>query len=500
MKFLILLIYFIVFQGCRPEKNAAEFNTLISVPLGHDIQIQTLEEKDIEFEYVIADIENSINLEILIGKQPSHGTLKSCVDTSNGKLKCTYSPAKDFYGIDTIEVYAKDGDVKSLKTSIVRIDVINIPDAPIAFDANFSIGSKIELSFALPLALDSDSLSHELSYKIIDGPTHGELRGCNARACKYISNSLYDGVDSITYSVTDDTGLISNIARIEINVTRLGFYATETFNSQHDLLEGADIIWVVDNSNSMSNEQEILQQNFQSFIDNFLEEGKPKFNFNMAITTTDMYLMNSGNPFSKDQNGNQYDLSSVAAQSNLTLFKENFNRAVSVGTAGDGSERSLQSIDKALALAPTWYGGNSRLLVFVILSDEEEQSNDTVANYTTKISSVKDVPGKIQYYPIVNLEKDDGNRYRDLAAISRTSVYDINSSFQAILDDISLSVIGSVKSFSLNPSVNIISDSINVKVNGIETSNFIFEQNKISVKDLPVGDNVIVVSYEYGVF
>lgn len=487
-----------LFLGCRPEKEATNFNELIDVPIGEEKELQAKEDQDLDFEYAIPKNENSIDLKLSIHKMPTNGQLLNC-HTTEDYLKCTYRPNKNFYGSDVFEVIGQDGDLKAKQSSVVKINVIDVPDAPKALDKSFTTGSKQELSIILPQGSDPDSLSTELSYSIVDGPGHGELKDCSGRKCTYISESLYDGVDSFTYQIIDNTGLSSNIAKIEINVNKVTFNTSETFNTEVDSLKGVDIVWVIDNSGSMRNEQITLQNNFDSFINNFLVNGKARFKFNMAITVTDLYAKNNSNPFAVDSNGNTYDLSSNRAELNFTEFSADFKRAVNVGINGGGREKALLSADQAYVKDPSWYANNDHLLVYIILSDEREQSTEkTIQQHFNNFTSLKDKPEKVLFYPIINPNTDIDSRYAELAQLSGTQVYDINSSFQNILDNISLNVSTNIKSYDLNKNVAIVPSSVKVSVNGVNTEGFTYLNNTITFENPPQGNAKIVVNYDYG--
>lgn len=503
MKLLTITTLLISLIACKPEQEVTNFNVLIKAPLGEDVNLQVEEDSVLEFEYYIPKNEESINLQIAIYKKPVNGKLEGCDTISEGKIKCTYRPNPDFFGKDSIQVVAQDGDIKGDQPSTISIDVINVPDAPKALDTSFNIGSKEVLNVVLPEGIDSDSLSSELSYSIVNGPSNGELIDCVGRNCKYISDSLYEGVDTIQYKVSDNTGLDSELGTITINVSRITFIGSETFNSQVDSLQGADIIWVIDNSGSMDNEQASLRANFDAFINNFLVNGKARFKFNMAVTTTDVYEKNNlVNPFSVNSDGNTYDLSSVKAEANFASFKEDFQAAVSVGINGSGYERAFDSISTAYNKQPSFYAGNDHLLVYIILSDEREQSTTNYPSsqaFFNSISALKDQPEKVLVYPIINLNADNGNRYAEIAQLAGTSVYNINQPFSDVLNAISLNVSSNVKSYKLNTAVNIIPSSVKVKINGVETNEFTYLNNSITLTNAPQGAATIVVSYDYGV-
>jgi len=84
---------------------------------------------------------------------------------------------------------------------------------------------------------------------------------------------------------TDDDGTIEEII--------------DNFTQNNDEYGNVDILWVVDNSGSMSNEQASLASNFNVFIDRFLDQD---INFKMGIITTDGRAGYAGVPVSNSLN------------------------------------------------------------------------------------------------------------------------------------------------------------------------------------------------------
>ena len=171
---------------------------------------------------------------------------------------------------------------------------------------------------------------------------------------------------------------------IEEKIAEEKFIQTATTKSQE-----VEIIWVIDNSGSMENNQTKLAESFDSFIDTFLVNGKSDFPFKMGVTTTEAYRND------KDK-WEDYDLTSYAAESDLTLFKENFKKAVKVGDGGSGDERCLESAFTMVENDPNWFGGDETLSVYILVSDEPEQSfkdtnnNDiTIAQWAQKFQNLK---------------------------------------------------------------------------------------------------------------
>lgn len=175
-----------------------------------------------------------------------------------------------------------------------------------------------------------------------------------------------------------------------------------------------DVLFVVDNSASMGDEQVALQNNFSSFIDRFIDRG---FDFRIAVITTEAYRYpqfgstncnNTGNRCTKDLSyfrkgasvpesarvikSIDYDLTS---NTDRTLLKTHFAGNALVGTNGSGDERSFSSFDYALKLQENIDYGFRRpgaYLAIVIVSDEEDFSKST---YT-----LTDNPSDPNLYPV----------------------------------------------------------------------------------------------------
>jgi len=528
MKLLILLSTFSFLFSCRPEQVATEFNELISVPVGEDILYTTDEETELTFTYEVANTNDSINLTLQLSSLPSFGSI-SCSNLNSTKLSCKYLPKPDFYGIDKIQFITKDGDVFSSKKSTITIDVLNIDDSPLAINKGFSTLRNTPLDFVIPKAIDSDSLSTELSYAILQLPNNGTLSNCNLAPtnlnCKYTPNQNFVGSDSFTYRVTDLFGNSSNIATIYITVNESNTgvqNAIEVFTPKVDNLKGVDIVWVIDDSGSMSNNQTKLKESFNSFVNNFVKDDKPLFDFQMAVTKTSAYLLNSSqNPFRLDSNGNIYDLSSGLAQADSAKFKQNFLDAASVGTSGSACENVLWSMDRAYQNQIPWYRDNDHLLVYIMLSDESEQSTftmkdgnqsqgclnqktnkmsfDSVDSWMTHFESLKNDSSKVKMYPIHQLNKDVDNRFKDIASRSGTFVSDIDKDFDNILDSISTAVSVRIKSFELTKNRYIHQSSIKVHLNNtlLDSSKWNFVNNSIELIELPPDNATIKITYQF---
>ncbi len=483
--------------GCRPEQAQTDFNVLIDVPIGENVVLQTNEDTSLDFNYNVKQDVESVDLQMAIAKHPKNGTLIGCTGVDTLEIQCTYVPRENFSGIDYIEVNTWDGDIVADERSIITIEVLEVSDAPVAFDATFSTKANDALLVDIPKGVDSDSLQDELNYQFISAPQFGVLTNCVANQCQYVASAYTSESETLNYQITDESGKVSNTATITINISSSVLMASESFTQGVNTYEGVDIVWVIDNSGSMSGEQQALRQNFTAFIDNFLDAGKAKFPFNMAVTTTDAYeLADGSNPFRTDSNGNTYDLSSTKAETDFASFKQDFEDAVLVGTSGSGDERAYESIDRAYNLNPNWFGGNNRLLTYIILSDETEHSAGTVQSWADKFFALKDKAEKVSVFPIIRLTNDNGARWAQIATLTGTTVSDIDQPFQTVLDNISLSVSQNISSYQLNPAYNIVASSLTVTVDNVPVV-FTYANNVVQLATPPAPYATIVVNYEY---
>jgi hypothetical protein len=285
----------------------------------------------------------------------------------------------------------------------------------------------------------------------------------------------------------------------------------ETFTQGVSQISLVEVVWVIDNSGSMGGEQATLKQNFTSFINNFLNNGKAIFPFNMGVITSDTYSTNYQNQaFATDSNNNPYILNSTRAESDFPAFKSDFEKAVLVGTSGSGSEKMLDSIEKSRTYSPSWYSSTDSLLVYILLSDENEQSHNSSVNNITNsnsdiigwynlFSSWKQASNRIKIYPIINTNQNRYERFSEIARLSGTNVYNINEPFNNILSDISTEVSNLVYSFTLVDNRTITESTIKIFVNNseIDSSLWTYFNNSIRFMTAPEAGSSIKVTYDY---
>lgn len=130
-----------------------------------------------------------------------------------------------------------------------------------------------------------------------------------------------------------------------------------------------DILWVVDNSGSMGDEQGKLAQHFEQFINEFVQLD---LDFHIAIVTTDMEDAN--------ESGRFQGVPKILTPDTPDLINT-FQNNVHVGTNGSGTEMGLEAARTALSepLISTHNSGflrDSAHLAVIIVSDEDDGGSE----------------------------------------------------------------------------------------------------------------------------
>lgn len=150
-----------------------------------------------------------------------------------------------------------------------------------------------------------------------------------------------------------------------------------------------DVLWVVDNSGSMGDEQQALAANFDEFIRFFVGL---ELDFHMSIVTTDLE-----DPSMQGRFQGTPTVLNAATPDLINTFKTNVN----VGDTGSGVERGLEAARLALS-EPLLSGYNTgflrddAFLAIIFVSDENDGGSeadaplqDSVSTYVTFFQNLK---------------------------------------------------------------------------------------------------------------
>ncbi|MCY4644900.1 MAG: hypothetical protein OXB88_09805 [Bacteriovoracales bacterium] len=230
----------------------------------------------------------------------------------------------------------------------------------------------------------------------------------------------------------------------------------DTF-TQSKIKKSVDILWVVDDSGSMKDDQERLASNFGQFIDHFVGKAGPnQLDFKMGITTTTV----SSSHNRGDYGGN--DLTDEKMRESKTTFIETFKRKVKVGIMGSGNEKGLHGSYEFLAKNPGWMRRGS-LLTIIYLSDEADESGGRVDSWLQRLYGLRG--NKLVKTHAIAL-RASGSRYFSAAAKTGGLSLDIQADFATNLKGLSDSIYLGLSSFLLSQRPSDPANAMIVQVNG----------------------------------
>lgn len=258
---------------------------------------------------------------------------------------------------------------------------------------------------------------------------------------------------------------------------------TEVFQQADEETKKLDILWVVDNSGSMSDEQSSLGANFSSFIDNFIYKD---VDFKMAVTTTDV-----STTYKKGLmvSGSDLKLTSAKAKEDPIQFKSDFRKLVNVGTRGHGTESGLAATEGFMEKYAHSFVRPEAYLAVVVISDEEDQSSKTVKQYADYLKTFKISEGLVKFYSVVDVNNRNccskgiatgGERYKQASNLTAGLIANIRDDFHNVLTAMGDSIINLLDSFALASEP--VAGSLKVYVNGALTNDYTYDSATHSIK------------------
>jgi hypothetical protein len=179
----------------------------------------------------------------------------------------------------------------------------------------------------------------------------------------------------------------------------------------------ADLLFVIDDSCSMFEEQTALTDGFGPMVDVILDLG---LDFHVGVVSTDMADASKSGKLQADASGGLWI---DPSDSNPTL---SFEEMANLGTFGSGTERGLAAIEASLDTHGAGFNNGFRRVTaqyaVVVLSDEEDQSAGGWGPYADRIALEAFYPGDVSFTSIVtpvgncSTGVTVGNRYLNATA------------------------------------------------------------------------------------
>ncbi len=144
---------------------------------------------------------------------PAHGTVSLNPDGT-----FTYTPAAYFHGTDTFS-YVPVNTTLSGSPTVVSLTVNFVPTAPTAAPDSFSTNEDSSLTVSAPGILVNDAFPDgPPTISVDNGPAHGVLNLSDDGSFTYVPAANYNGPDSFTYHLANDSGMTSASVTVSLTV------------------------------------------------------------------------------------------------------------------------------------------------------------------------------------------------------------------------------------------------------------------------------------------
>jgi hypothetical protein len=185
-----------------------------------------------------------------------------------------------------------------------------------------------------------------------------------------------------------------------------------------------DVLWVIDNSCSMDDEQTALVANFPAFMDYFLGSG---LDYHIGVTSTDL---------DRDTNGSKGKLVTIGGEKYIDPDTADatalFTSMATLGTTGSGTEKGMGATFMALETnretINAGYYRDEAAIHTIVISDEPDMTEAaliTEPEFVAWYADLKDDQDDRTFSSIIDF--DDGGRYRNLTNELGGILWDITS-------------------------------------------------------------------------
>ncbi len=212
-----------VYEACDPGSLCDQATVTLTVGAVNDPptagdDTSTSDEDQIVVIDVTAndsDLDGTIDLStVQIVSQPSTGTASEMTDGT-----IVFTPDADWSGSDQLTYTVKDNSGAVSNAAVVSIDVNPVNDPPVAVDDSKAIDEDLSTTVSvLANDTDIDNALDEGSVELVAAPMHGSAVVDAFGVFSYTPDPNWNGVDSFTYRVADESGALSNAATVTVTV------------------------------------------------------------------------------------------------------------------------------------------------------------------------------------------------------------------------------------------------------------------------------------------
>ncbi|MCG8608268.1 tandem-95 repeat protein, partial [bacterium] len=209
----------------RDDNGGVSNETIIRVfvndpPLALNDTTSTVEEGTVTIAVLAndSDSDGAIAVSSLaIHRDPMHGS--ATVDSASGEI--TYAPDVNFAGQDTLNYSISDDEGAGSNIASVFIQVAGVNDPPVANRDTVTTAEDVPVIINVSdNDTDLDGTIDRSSVVIVIDVANGQTTvNDSTGTITYRPDAQFAGADSLRYSVSDDSGAVSNIASVSIRVT-----------------------------------------------------------------------------------------------------------------------------------------------------------------------------------------------------------------------------------------------------------------------------------------
>ena len=192
---------------------------------------------------VDSDSDGTLVPNAIVSTGVSNGTL---IFNSNGSF--TYTPAPGFNGTDSFTYTVTDDDGAVSNVATVTLTVNDVNDPPVATDNDYTTNESTAVGGNVVTddtgdGVDSDSDGTLLpNATLVSSVTDGTLTLSADGSFTYTPDAGFDGVDSFTYTVTDDDAAVSNTATVTIMVNDSPVATDNDYTTDEDTAVGGNVV------------------------------------------------------------------------------------------------------------------------------------------------------------------------------------------------------------------------------------------------------------------
>ena len=238
-------------------------------------------------------------------------------------------------------------------------------------------------------------------------------------------------------------------------------------------IPAVDVLWIIDNSGSMAEEQRALRDNFTSFMQYFTDSG---LDYHVGVVSTDMdNKKESGKLVDDSSHSGRYIDTSMSGDEAVASFRDRAD----LGTFGSSYECGLDAAYVALTderdRTNSGFYRPEASLSMVVISDEHDQSADnrlgvgSTSEFISWAEGLKTKEGMVSFSSIVGLtnadcpEAEKGMGYLEATnSIGGIKASICDSDWSGVLTELGLQAAGLKREFYL--SLRPVEETITVSV------------------------------------